>query len=99
MTDRKAFEAFEISSSGFETDEFTRDNSGAYIHPHLHADWQTWQASRKQAFEEAAEHCLNDAIAYKKLTMNNLLTENGKTLHEGMYGGAYNCAIALKDMK
>lgn len=54
---------------------------------------------RKQAMEEAAKVCELDASAYKALTKNKFLTQNGKTLHEGMYGGATNCAKAIRSLK
>jgi hypothetical protein len=61
---RAEFESFEISSFGFEPDEFTSGNTGDYIHMTIRSDWAVWQASRKVALEDAAEVCLHVSTGY-----------------------------------
>ena len=60
--------------------------------------YAAWQASRQQALDEAAAACDDLKGAYRSIADNRLFTENGRTLHEGMYGGAHNCEAAIKEM-
>ena len=48
--------------------------------------------------EQAAKVCDDLATAYQDLSKHQLLTTSGKTVHQGMYGGAVNCASAIRNM-
>ena len=87
MTEREAFEAW-YTDRGYALDPF---------HKAVALDF--WQASRKVALEDAVEICEELKSAYHNLSESTLLTTNGKTVHQGMYGGAYNCAAAIKELK
>ena len=61
--------------------------------------WEAWQASRKVALEDAAQACEELSVSYGSIANSGLFTDAGRTLHDGMYGGAHNCAAAIKGLK
>jgi hypothetical protein len=58
-----------------------------------------WQASQEVALNEAAEACEELKSAYQNISESTLLTVSGKTVHQGMFGGAHNCAVAIRNLK
>jgi hypothetical protein len=57
------------------------------------------QQCRKVALNEAAEACEELKSAYQDISESTLLTVSGKTVHQGMFGGAHNCAVAIRSLK
>jgi hypothetical protein len=97
MSNDKSREAFEAlcESEGVICE---RDGDD-YMWTHTSLCWEVWQASREVALSEAAEVCDALKSAYKDISESTLLTVNGKTVHQGMFGGAHNCAAAIRSMK
>lgn len=92
MTTRR--EAFEAWAVGILGDTQTWRESGD-----CEIAWQAWKESRKVALEDAAQVCHELESAYGSLADSGLFTNAGRTLHDGMYGGAHNCAIKIKGLK
>ena len=57
------------------------------------------KAIRAKALEEAAKEC--DLIAQEadEMTKSKFVSEFGRALHEGMWGGATNCGVAIRGLK
>jgi hypothetical protein len=58
-----------------------------------------WVEARRVALEDAAKVCDDLSTAYGSMADCGLFTDAGRTLHDGMYGGAHNCAAAIKELK
>jgi hypothetical protein len=101
-TSRAAFEAHIddcIESEVGLEQALVKDGFGDYCVPWVSSKWNAWQASREVALEQAAEVCDALKSAYQDISKSTLLTVNGKTVHQGMFGGAHNCAAAIRSMK
>ena len=48
--------------------------------------------------EECVKRCKEVASDAKLMTSNKFLTDAGRLLHEGMWGGAMNCAASLDQL-
>lgn len=59
--------------------------------------WKAWQAATMVEREACAAVC--DAIAADAdlMTKSDVLTDAGKMLHEGMWGGASNSAAGIRE--
>lgn len=65
MTDREKFEGWHTKAWELDEDqvahEFSKEINGQYCYPDVILAWEAWQASRRQAIEEAALICGNAA--------------------------------------
>lgn len=99
-----------LSWGGFNVygDEKSIRETGAMLHSHgivheLQATIRNLNAQLATAEQRVAERmraaaveaCNANAASYRKMADSTLMTENGRTLHEGMLGGAENCAYAI----
>lgn len=72
------------------------DISGSYYT----ADQMTkfGQECMAKALEAAAKECESQAVNFKSEPRWSFLTDAGRQLFEGMYGGAKNCAAAIRNL-
>lgn len=98
MTDksRATFEAWYArrhSNANFRT-----LTDGQYAFLYIETSWISWQESRKQALEEAAQTCKETAEACVSVKRFNLLTDAGKAIYDAMSKGALNCESAIRGL-
>ncbi len=68
---REAFEAFAISQ--YKNISLEREADGDYVRSLAYTQWMFWQASRKQAFEDAASQFNQDDGAWPVAAVINTI--------------------------
>ncbi len=59
--------------------------------------WKAWQAATKTEREACAAICDENEHHYNEMAKSPTFTDNGRLLHEGMRGGAHNCAADIRE--